>query len=113
MYYKHKEWLEEGSKDSKCFKLLNLRKDLKISLHCLLWQRSKMIRSLASLDAQINKLKVEYCEIDLELSLIDGRYSIILEPPRKKKPSVPKNLVENLSKEDKLRLIAELQKIKG
>ena len=113
MYYKHKQWLEEASTDSQILSLIRKRKDKHLELIYLKHEYNRALQMFGFAHCRYHEAVEEYREIDLDLSLMDGRYQIVTEKPAKKK-STKKALdaFKKMSNQEKESLIAELKKMK-
>jgi len=117
MYFIWKQWHEDINLDCEITKMILKRKDKRIELYHLNHIMIQQENILAQTKSNLYNTKLEYEEIDLELSLIDGRFSYIkLEPKRKKPVKKSKEritkVVANLGPEEKKALIEELLKMK-
>jgi chromosome segregation ATPase len=89
-----KQWQEDAALDSQIEKLLVLRRDEMITIHCLQWQVDRQRLELAKTQAALCKVKEKYHILDQELAEIDGRFSIVemVKEEIKKTSSIKKQL---------------------
>ena len=116
MYYRHKQWLEQASIDSKILKLLHKRKEIKQTLIYLKYEHDRALEVLGIVANNYYKAAQEYKDLDLELAFMDGRYSVVEIPKTKKKKKKKVNIkeqVKSMSKDQINSLIDELLKMKG
>ena len=118
MYYKQIEWLEQAARDSLICTLRNKRKEKHLELIYLKYEQDKALRILGIVSNAYYKAKEEYQEIDLDLSFIDGRYSICEVPKekggtRKKKKKSKEIDLKTIPKDQINSLIDELLKMKA
>ena len=115
MYYKHKQWLEQASIDSRILKLLHKRKEVRQTLIYLKYEHDRALEVLGIVANNYYKAAQEYKDLDLELAFMDGRYSVVEIPKtKKKKKKLDINeQVKSMSKDQINSLIDELLKMKG
>ena len=115
MYYKHKQWLEQASIDSRRLKLLHKRKEVRQTLIYLKYEHDRALEVLGIVANNYYKAAQEYKDLDLELAFMDGRYSVVEIPKikKKKKKLDIKEQVKSMSKDQINSLIDELLKMKG
>ena len=118
MYHIHLRWLREVDKD---IRILGLKKEREFLLYesmYLSYYRQKAILALSKASLQYMEAVRKHNEIDLELSLIDGRYKYIASYISKgkkktiKKTNGSKKTIKDLSQKERRKLIEELMDMK-
>jgi len=115
MYYKHKQWLEEASIDSRILQLLKRRKEIHTELIYLKYEFDRALDVFHAASNNLYKTTSLYKDLDLELAFIDGRFSVVAIPVKavKKKSKDISKQVKSMSKDQINNLIDELLKMKG
>jgi hypothetical protein len=114
MYEKWLEWLTDINTDCTCDCLRRRRKEKKIEIYHQKYILTREELILSRIRADLYKMQREYEEIDLELALIDGRFTHCPTPkPSKKKRRIPKEdkilqKLKTLNTADRERLLSEL-----
>ena len=108
MHYKWKIWQEDAGLESKLQRMRLEKKQKKLEIYYHQYYISKQELLIAEMKSKLYNAKQEYEQMDLDMALIDGRFSYITEEPKKYNKSIGKEL-KGLSKSEVERLIEELK----
>jgi hypothetical protein len=113
LYSKWIEWQEDAALDSQLSRMRKKRKDILIKILCIQHQRDILYQQVAKLDDVLREARVEHSKLDLNLALIDGRFSCVKEPKttvnNSKVISNLKSLLAGMSKQEIAELTSQLQ----
>jgi hypothetical protein len=112
MYHKQKEWLEATEYDDHITLYIRKRKACKVKI-CHLQHSLSLYETLTNtIRGDLDKTIKEYKEIDFEMALFDGRYSICKVEESTKPTNAPlTKTIKKLSTTERLALIDELKNL--